>query len=152
MNQKIFYSLAILFVCFLGSLPGCGNGGKIKTEQVSGKVTYEGKAVEGATVIFSPVDRTKGNPASGITDAAGKYVLQTLLGDVGAGTTPGEYKVSISKNENVETGRTQKETDGTIIKEYRAENRLPAKYAQTTTSPLSATVKEGTNTFDFILE
>jgi hypothetical protein len=150
MTRKLFCVMAVVLLSFLWMLPGCGKKG-IKTEQVTGTVTWNGEPVKGANVTFSPVDRTKGYPSAGTTDAQGKYFLQTMLGNPGAGTTPGEYKVMITKIENVDTGKSVKETDGTVVPIMRAENRLPKKYAAVSSSPLTATVKDGTNTCDFDL-
>ncbi|MDR0870624.1 MAG: hypothetical protein LBN39_07505 [Planctomycetaceae bacterium] len=148
--MKHFLLFTVLCVLLL---PGCGGRKAIKTEPVSGIVSFNGQVLDGATVTFSPVDRTKSNPASGITDAQGKYVLQTLLGDPDAGTTPGMYKVVITKSEYYETGQTYKDDNtGEIIKEMKPKPLLPKKYSSTETTPLVAEVKEGKNTFDFTVE
>ncbi len=143
----------LIVACCLVVLSGCGSK-KLKTEQVSGIVIMDGKPVAGATVTFSPVDRTKSHPATGTTDETGKYVLQTMLGDVDAGTTPGEYKVMITKTEDIETGRSSKITVGDKVeevKEKRSENKLPAKFASASSTPLKATVTSGSNKIDFDL-
>ena len=127
----------------------------MKTERVTGTVTMNGSPVVGATVTFSPVDRAKSHPATGVTDDTGKYQLQTMLGEVDGGTTPGEYKVMITKTENLETGRVSFVTSGDKVeevKEMRAEHHLPLKYRSVSSTPLSATVTSGSNTIDFNLE
>jgi hypothetical protein len=153
MLRKRFFLLSFVVLSFILVLPGCGNK-KLKTERVSGIVTMDGSPVVGATVTFSPVDRTKSHPATGTTDSTGKYQLQTMLGEVDAGTTPGEYKVMITKTENVETGRVSQVMAGDQVeevKEMRAEHRLPLKYSVPDSTPLKATVINGSNTFDFFL-
>ncbi|MCL6504442.1 MAG: carboxypeptidase-like regulatory domain-containing protein [Pirellulales bacterium] len=82
-------------------LSGCGSDApKITTVPVTGKVTYNGQPVEGATVAFIP-NNPDGRPARGTTDAQGVYTLVTYLGpnDQPSGAEPGEYKVTIEKTQ-----------------------------------------------------
>lgn len=69
---------------------GCGSSGP-KNYPVSGTVTFDGKPVDGATVMFIP---QSGRPGMGVTDASGKYTIATS-GQPGAPT--GSYEVTISK-------------------------------------------------------
>ena len=68
--------VASLVVCLLAGLvvalpAGCG---RRTMATVTGKVTYQGRAVPDAFVMFSPT----AGPASGaVTDAAGEYTLLT---------------------------------------------------------------------------
>jgi len=155
MQQKQFY-LAIFLVLNVSLLLTCGCGSdKLKTERVTGIVTMNGKPVAGAVVTFSPVDRTKSHPATGHTDDKGKYTLQTLLGDVDAGTTPGDYKVMVTKTKDVETGRVQKVTVGDQVeevKEMKSEQLLPKRYSSISSTPLKKTVIAGSNVIDIELE
>jgi hypothetical protein len=71
---------------------GCGSGGP-KPIPVTGTVTRDGKAVEGATVTLLP--QFQGQPAMGTTDKDGKFTLKTHpLGD---GALPGKHLVSVRK-------------------------------------------------------
>jgi hypothetical protein len=88
--NRCFGFLALTACCYL---VGC-NGSNPSTSPVSGVVTLDGKAVEGASVVFNPVDPAL-RPAMGITDAQGKYVLGTFKADDGA--MPGQYKVTVTK-------------------------------------------------------
>jgi hypothetical protein len=82
-------------------LSGCSSDApKINTVPVTGKVTYKGQPVAGATVAFIPTN-PDGRPARGVTDDQGVYTLTTYLGpqDQPAGAEPGEYKVTIEKKQ-----------------------------------------------------
>ncbi len=75
---------------------GCGGGASsVKTVPVRGKVTLDGKPVEGATVQFAPEEGSGGRAASGLTKSDGTFELTTVGG--GAGAVPGKYKVAITK-------------------------------------------------------
>ena len=150
----------LLAVVLLASVLGLGCGGqqgadRPKTVPVSGTVTHNGEAVEGATVAFQSADGSRG--AVGVTDAGGKYTLTTF--ESGDGAVPGEYQVKIFKYK-VESSEAVADTDS---EDYvppaegeeapEPENLLPPNYADSKTSGLTATVSEsGENTFDFPLE
>jgi len=72
---------------------GCGGG----AASVSGVVTLDGKAVEGASVTFAPASGDGGGLGGsyGKTDAQGRYSLRTVAGDK-TGAAVGKHKVSIS--------------------------------------------------------
>jgi hypothetical protein len=147
----------------LGSLLalGCQQGAdRPATYPVTGTVTHNGEAVEGATVSFQLADGSQS--AVGVTDATGAYKLTTFEADDGA--VAGEYKVAITKYEG---GAGGPETDDMMSEEYHEamagggaaeeasepENVLPPKYADANKSGLTATVSEsGENNFDFTLE
>ncbi|MBQ2790050.1 MAG: hypothetical protein IJE97_10470, partial [Thermoguttaceae bacterium] len=80
----------------------------------------------------------------------GEYKLQTLLGAADAGTTPGEYKVTVDCITTVETGNMIEE-NGEEKPETVAESLIPAKYNNAETSGLTATVAPGDNTINFDL-
>ncbi len=84
--MQVILRLATLVA--LVSTVGCGDGG-IELHETSGVVKYKGQPVPDATVTF--VSDT-GPPAIGMTDAAGKFTLNTL-GSTGAAA--GTYGVSI---------------------------------------------------------
>lgn len=82
-------------------LSGCGSDApKINTVPVTGRVTYNGQPVAGATVAFIP-NNPDGRPAQGVTDEQGVYTLTTYVGpnDQPAGAEPGDYKVTIQKKQ-----------------------------------------------------
>ena len=86
-----------LLLLVLALMVGCSSSdSKLpKTYSATGTVTLNGKAVEGATVNFYPMEGTVSSIGS--TDASGKYSLTTYRSNDGA--LPGQYKVSIVKYE-----------------------------------------------------
>jgi len=71
---------------------GCGDGKK-KLAKVSGVVKLDGKALDGANVVFHPNDG--GRPATGTTGTDGHFTLTTYSS--GDGAQVGEHKVVITK-------------------------------------------------------
>ncbi len=122
---KYWASVALLLVAN-AFLAGCNSDG---LNEVTGKVTFDGKSVAGLEVTFEPIDPSIGTNAIGYTQADGTYKLH-YPGDK-TGAPAGEYKVRISGGEN---------DGGKPI-------RVPAKYNSAT--ELKATVKSGSNAFDF---
>lgn len=130
----------LLILVGVASLTGCGNRNPA-TQAVTGTVTYQGKPVEGAGVMFMP---NVGRPASGETDAQGRFTLRTYKENDGA--ILGENVVSISKTIPAPHDSTK---DPMLQKMISV---LPIRYASPTTSPLKATVSAtGPNDFDFAL-
>ena len=71
---------------------GCGQ----PTAPVSGRITFDGKPLANATVIFQPLAEPNPGPGSkGKTDADGKYSLQLMVGET-SGAIPGQHKVEIT--------------------------------------------------------
>jgi hypothetical protein len=95
----------VLSVCFLGAIWGCNKGPSVAAFPVTGTVTYEGKPVEGASVMFMSKN-PDGPKANGETDAEGRFSLTTYLGpqQILKGAVPDEYKVAIIKAPPPETG------------------------------------------------
>jgi len=157
MNEAALANL--LAVAVLVSVLGLGctgqqGGDRPKTVRVTGTVTHSGEPVEGATVAFQSAGGSKS--AIGVTDADGKYTLTTF--ESGDGAVPGEYQVKICKYQ-VETSQAVDESSPDYVPPAEGEqsappeNLLPGKYADPTTSGLTATVSEsGGDSFDFSLE
>lgn len=87
----------------IGALAGCSSAGPSKvvpdkSVPVTGVVNLDGKPLGNARVTFYPQEVEQGSGvASGFTDSAGKYELQSLFGDKKViGAAPGKYKVTIS--------------------------------------------------------
>ena len=135
-----------LFVC------GCGKGNPLGTVPASGKVTYRGQPVEGATVSFLPEGDLR--PATAITAADGSFRLLTLDAE---GAMPGRYTALVRKMEI-----PPEPTQGTSMEDALKLNArqppapkslLPAKYGDASKSPLRFEVKPGTlNHFELALE
>ena len=145
---SIVLSIFLAFVC----LQGC-SGGKIATEAVTGTITLDDKPLAGANVGFTPKDG-QGHPGYALTDENGKYVLQTLLGEANAGTTTGEYSVTVSKKETPETKVAEygSSSYSSMSGGAQPKETLPAVYTDPKTTPFSASVAKGKNTFDFDLK
>jgi hypothetical protein len=116
------------YIC-LGLFVGCNRSDRPPLANVHGHVTFDGKPVVGATVVFAPT--AGGRRSSGVTNDQGEYVLTYLRGDKGGAV--GGNSVSISKQK---THDPRSET-------------LPRKYNHDTT--LTADVKAGSNEIDFPL-
>ncbi|MBR4976394.1 MAG: carboxypeptidase regulatory-like domain-containing protein, partial [Thermoguttaceae bacterium] len=142
------FALCLVALAMLAVLPACSKA--IKTEGVTGVITYNGEPLADATVKFIPTDAT-GSQSYGKTNEKGEYKLQTLLGAADAGTTPGDYVVTVDCVDEVETGRMKKNDDGEDVPETEEIQLVPARYLNGATSGLTATVVKGSNTFNFDL-
>src|SRR5207244_2338143 len=92
--KYLFLSLALPAV-FLLACAGCG--GAAKPVNVEGIVTLDGKTLEGANVTFMPVG--EGRPASGSTNAEGRFRLTTFSTNDGA--LRGEYRVVVTLSKDL---------------------------------------------------
>jgi len=146
---------------------GCNNP-DARYIQVEGTITYQGQLVEGASVTFLPVD-AEGEPASGITDTNGRFVMTSAQATRGGqGVLPGEYHIVVTKRGPTPlTPDEQAYADGRIDSDEferrrnargsdapappRAPELLPAQYGAPGTTPLRATVDRGNRAFDFTL-
>ncbi len=81
----------LLGIWFCGTLllVGCERGPSVAP--VSGVITHQGAPLASAHVTFTPLDG--GTPASGFTDANGRFALQTFSNNDGA--LVGKHRVSI---------------------------------------------------------
>lgn len=149
---------------------GCGrsDSGMIK---VMGEVFYNGSTVDGATVMFGPVDASSGaEAAAGMTDASGVFTVSTASAvQGGSGTKPGDYYVLITKRTTTVNKDQAAFDSGEItydeLQKRKSKNpygsagktteHLPVKYGQPPQgdkgSDLRATVKAGENKFRFEL-
>ena len=157
--MKHFFLLSLCVSAIALVSAGCGGKtasveGVVKT---SGVVTLQGAPVAGASVTFYP-DGAGGQAAAGTTDAQGKYELTTLNAKDGA--KPGTYKVMVSKMETSGLGATMSQEEQYKYLEQHGsppptetKNALPQQYADITTTPLTATVRDGDkNEFNFDLQ
>ena len=119
---------------------GCNRSG-LNLAYVDGVVTYNGKPVENAGIIFKP---DIGPFAMGTTDAEGKFTLITANNP---GALVGEHKVGISKTETTATN-----IPGTRFPRYDVKRFIPEKYASPATSELTATVSEDTSKNHYTFE
>jgi hypothetical protein len=143
--------VVVCWVTIAAVLPGCGNGRNTpKTAPVHGCVKLDGKPVDGAQVGFY-CQQAGGRPATGKTDAEGRYLLSTF--GVNDGAMLGHHTVVISKfvfdrNATGSTGMTSGNQDKfappsgmTNHISSEAKSALPWKYADVSQSGLTAEVK-----------
>ncbi|MFN7873975.1 MAG: carboxypeptidase-like regulatory domain-containing protein [Pirellula sp.] len=148
--------LAILITFALG----CNSNSNPKTYKVSGTVTYKGKPVDDATVVFVPT-KDKGFPATGVTDKAGNFLLTSFVSNDGA--VPGAYSIKVSKLDykdadaanaqifqNSEEESASYQLDEGSTKPVK--NLIPEKFSNPTTSGLTYTVPESESTYDIELK
>jgi hypothetical protein len=155
----------LYFVLFLGGsiliFLGCTAQKLSNLVPVDGTVTYNGTPVDGANVMFIPVNsETEIRPAIGTTDVNGHFKMRTLEPD--DGVTPGDFNVIVTKNRDT-TPPITPPTPSTTVKNSnkKVENEgkgpssrspdaiqhlLPKKYAVASTSGLKITVTKSGNT------
>jgi len=119
---------------------GCGrHAGK-----VSGRVTLDGQPLTNGVVSFTPVKA--GSSAYGTIGSDGRYRLQT---GAETGIDPGDYKVTIAANATPEQAAAMGIKVG---REGIMPLLTPQRYGDVATTPLSATVKSGSQEIDFVVE
>lgn len=159
---------AILAICVVLLIAGCGKGPSIVTYPVTGQVIYHEAPVAGATVSFLPDENTSLR-AVGVTDAEGRFTLTTFVSSSErlAGAMSGNYKVTIVKQSTParevpevnlaasdaerakamqdmwrkESERASSESAGA----REAQSEIPMKYARVSSSDLVAHVIKGEN-------
>lgn len=138
-----------LLACLLAAA-GCSGSGPALA-RVSGTVSFEGKALAGATVCFVP-DGSKGSlgrMAMGSTGADGRFSLQSFR--PGDGAVIGFHRVSIAAMEH-EQEAALPSADEIPKPPPPLKSRIPSRYNDPITSGLTAEVKAGVaNRFDFKL-
>jgi hypothetical protein len=113
-------------------LAGCGSGISERLYPVSGRVTFDGKALSAGSISFRP-DAEKGNetlhhPTSAI-DRTGRYELFTA-GRPGA--PAGAYKVVVFANED--------QDDAKAVHPGMPKSIIPTHYNDPSTTPISLKV------------
>jgi hypothetical protein len=156
-----FVRLIALLSVVLAGFTGCsGSSEHPPTYPVSGTVTWKGQPLEGATLVFIPSDE-KGESAAAKSDAQGKFEVTTFK--QGDGARPGEYRVRVSKYEEVK--RDPKAKNLTYEEEQAApdfdptarptpppKNLLPKKYESESSSGITHTVTESPTTLNITIE
>jgi hypothetical protein len=122
-------------------LAGCNSSG-LNLASVEGVVTLDDKPVPEAAGLFLPDDPAMGPPASGTTDAEGRFTLNTVNWP---GAPVGSHKVAISRDET----KIIPQRRGFPL--YKTTYLIPPKYADTQSSGLVANVTDGENTLNFSL-
>lgn len=135
-------------LCCLGlilSASGCGGTKLPETVSVSGTVIYQSKPVEGAQVVLNNTDPA-GKPAAGVTDAQGKFTVQTYVDPANQvrGAIPGSYKVTVMKIEkSTMSSEEMMKSAASGDKQAGPKHLLPVKYSNLATTDLPAEIKKG---------
>lgn len=127
------FAVGCAALCIL--VAGCGPGGP-PTADVTGTVTHNGEPVTDATVTLYPAS---GRPATGITDASGKFTIATVAGN---------HKVAIIPFTEVDPEAVAGDPDAVDSGDggLGAESTpppFPAKYQDPETSGFTADVQMG---------
>lgn len=150
----------ILGFALAAAVAGCFGSNRPPTYPVSGTVTWKGKPVEGARVVFVP-QQPGGQAAAGITDAQGRYRLTTYV--EGDGAPEGEYRVKVTMYDVRTPTKAEKEAYLSIEDEQKlrfagdelptppARNLLPRQYEDENTSGITHTVPRGPSTLDIAI-
>jgi len=150
LRLRVFVKLGIGLLILICPVAGCSSN-STGTTPVSGRVTYKGQPVEGATISFVP--EGDGRPATSISGSGGVYHLMTLDA---IGAMPGPYTVVVRKSE-LPADSTKAVTMEEAVKINSRppplpKEWLPAKYSDAARSPLKFEVKAGQkNNFDLQL-
>ncbi|QDT41813.1 hypothetical protein Pan241w_18810 [Gimesia alba] len=138
-----FFLRSCLPLCFLISfclvVSGCGGGvdDAPTLQPVKGTIKKDGKGIKDVRVSFVPAE--DGIPAIGVSGEDGTYELSNPKG--GKGAQVGTYKVVLSVTPSEESYASGGDPN-------KAKLPFPKSYTSKTTTPKSATVKEGENVVD----
>lgn len=136
----------LMLTALIFSLAGCGGSPYVP---VTGNVTLDGKAVEGAAVLFIPVAEHH-LPATGKTDANGKFTLKTNSAD---GAMPGDYIVTVTAVKISGVTTEAGGVSGVVSAEgFREEWLVPQIYSSPKTSGLSHPVSKGMQPVQILLK
>jgi len=144
-----YFGHRVMWLVLLSILAGCGDSSQLPPiAAVSGVVTYKGKPIPSANVLFAP--ETSGPMAVGTTNADGQFTLVTQ-GQPGA--VLGSHRVVIQAV--VPKGGAQAQTvDPVTGREIVVEqvSLIPEKYGDMNRSGVTAVVEKKKNEFRFDLE
>jgi hypothetical protein len=142
--------MRFMWAVAIAGLLGCGGKDRIAVSPVHGQVTYNGRGVANATIIFHPVGEVaeqlqKMRPYA-YADDNGRFELKTYV--TGDGAPPGEYEVGIiagggsDRDSGVGAGASGRSLPRNLMK----------KYANQKTSGIKVTIRAGENELEpFVL-
>jgi len=142
---KTWFASSLCLLLTVSLFAGCSSDPGPVAEEVpsvpaSGIVTYKGKPLADHRVVLMPSDGRR--PATGLTDADGKFVLGTNV--PGDGAPPGSSNVSVAWEGPAMAGDA---VDQSAIddpsKMPKPAVQIPEKYTNPETSGLTAEVPEG---------
>ena len=147
------YIACLLVLMSLVFLSGCTKSdGNV---YVTGTVLLDDLPLAEAQVVFSPVNDSAGEGATGRTDEQGNFVLTTTTGKDGSGTKPGKYNVAVTKKNVEHTGRMIVRDGQDPVEDVIITDALPRVYGSPMTSPLPETIvssNKDENVFKFELK
>ena len=143
--------VACLAICT--ALAGCFNSGPVAeivdTVAASGTLTWQGRPLPGFQVSFQPVSGKPNRPATGISDAEGRFVLGT--NDVGDGAAPGIHGVAVVWVAPSDDGQGEVIDDPSKLPKPPIE--IPVKYHSVETSGLEFEISaDGNDDLCVVLE
>ena len=149
MDPEVIMRRSLFLVVFLA---GCsGDPNQAQLVPVNGKVMLDNQPLANAVVEFHPTGSTKGIGAVGRTDGSGAYTLTTPKG--GKGIMPGEYKVTVSKLVDPQTGADAVlDPSKPPIEQPATKELLPPHYSNPTLSTLTKNVPPGGGSIDISLK
>jgi hypothetical protein len=144
----VFVLVCSVLPIALIAIAGCGGHdkwkeGRPKTYPTSGTVQLDGQPVEGATLVFQPLDEANGKPGTAVTNSKGHFSAQTF--DPGDGLTEGTHRVSISKTQMLDRATKQVVTEVTTDAPLIEDHLLPQRYSDFRTSNLEVEIKPSIN-------
>jgi hypothetical protein len=140
----------IVFAGIASIVSGCGEPAEKRAPvyPTTGKITFQGKPLPGALVLFRKPEADPDVPSpTAITGDDGSFTLHTYEPDDGA--PAGDYQVSVSTAPQ-RVFNTVGEGSGKKSKPLGQGDVLNGHYADPKTSGLKATIKTGTNTLETI--
>ncbi len=136
---------SITCVCLVLLLVGCGSSDGPELADAGGVVTYNGKPIGGANVIFIP---DNGPAAYGTTGDDGRFQWNTRE-DKGAAVGSGKVVITAVPAYQF---KSEEELTSAMVKKM-GKSLIPTKYGREETSGLTATVESGEkNEFTFSLK
>ncbi len=134
------------WLCCVVVLVGCSGGtdkskaNRPQTAIAKGVVTYAGKPLDDALIIFVP-ESNEGTAASAVTDSSGGFSMMAFPPEDGA--VPGKYKVTVSKMIEPPVAIIDESAhDAPPPKASKPRSLIPLKYSQPHTSNLTAEVPQ----------
>lgn len=136
MKLSILKSVVVIPILFVFGCGGDGGPKPIevqKTVPVSGIVTYKGKPLANASVIFHALDGKVA--ARGMSDGAGTFRLSTYSADDGAPVGTYKVTVAVSGTKEIEPGVLAPEPSGGF------KSPIPNKFADPKQTDITKEVK-----------
>jgi hypothetical protein len=143
--ERMAFSV-ILLVCV-----GCGESDGPLLAEAGGVVTFNGKPVPAATVVFIP---TAGSPAMGLTDDQGRFEFNTQ-GKPGAIVGNGTISITAVQQSRELTDEEMEKIGGAKFDALVASIRksvIPEKYNHPNTSGLAITIAEDSEKNQLMLD